>query len=384
MFKVLYNDACHFGINSIKQIAEEARERGLSKCFIITDSGMIESGVYQKIINIFLLNKMQSVMFSDISSEPTVSEVKNACNALKHAKADYILAVGGGSVIDVAKAVSVVITNPKFSDVISLKGEKNLLNPPLTVFAVPTTAGSAAEVSKSFVVFDEFMKRPIICKNDAVLPKVTFIDPELMLTMPDIVTLSSGFDALTHAIESLISKDLNMFSETLSKEAIKLIVKNLPESYDDLDNINAKQNMAYAEYIAGLAYSNSGLGICHSIAHAVAAKYRIQHGIALAISLPAVLKYNMYSSSAEKYKYIAEAFGVKTEGLTTDAICRSTIKEIEKFINSFNIPRKYSEYGVKEEDLDSLSLSAYEDACTEGNPRDVTVTEIYLLLKKLI
>ncbi len=384
MDKILFNNACHFGINSIKQIPNEAHERHLERCFIITDSGIIDSGVYQRIVNVFLLNKMPSVMFSDISSEPTVSEVKNACNALKKAKADFILAVGGGSVIDAAKAVSVVATNPKFSDVVSLRGEHKTLLPPIPVFAVPTTAGSAAEVSKSFVIFDEFMKKTVICRNSQILPVVTFIDPELMLSMPDIVTLSSGFDAFTHAVESLISRNGNLFSETFSKEAIKIIVKNLPESYDDLDNITARQNMAYAEYIAGLAYSNSGLGLCHSIAHAVAAKYKIPHGVALAIALPAVLKYNMYSPSGTKYKFIAEAFGIKVEGLTTDAICRSVIKEVEKFINDFNIPRKYSEYGVKEEDLDALALAAYEDVCTEANPREVTVTEIYMILKKLV
>lgn len=384
MDKFVFNNSCFFGVNSIKEVANEISNRHLTKGFIMTDSGIISSGIYQKIVNIFLVSKIPSVMYSDISSEPTVREVKNATNELKRSKADFILAIGGGSVIDAAKAVSVVATNPKFSDIISLKGHKDNLNMPLPVFAVPTTAGSAAEVSKSFVIFDEFSKKDVICYNDKVLPAVSFIDPDLMLTMPDIVTLSSGLDALTHAIESLISKKSNMLSDTLSKEAVKLAVQNLPECYDNPDNLVARQNMAYAEYIAGLSYSNSGLGLCHSLAHAVASKYPIPHGVALAISLPAVLKFNMYSASSPKYKFIAEAFGIDTTNLSKESICRSAIKELEKFIDDFNMPKKFSEYGVKEEDLDSISLATFEDACTEANPREVTVSDIYLILKKLV
>lgn len=384
MDKIIFNHACFFGSNAISEISKEITNRHLTKGLIITDNGLIEAGIYQKIANIFVMSKIPSVMFSDISNEPTVTEVQNAYRVLKRAKADFILAIGGGSAIDTAKAISVIATNPKYEDVVSLAGHKDGLNHPLPVFAVPTTAGSAAEVSKSFVITSEFSRKKIICFNDKVLPVETFIDPLLMTTMPDIVTLSSGLDAFTHAVESLISSKANMFSDTLSKEAIKLIIKNLPESYDNPENIEARQNMAYAEYIAGLAYSNSGLGLCHSLAHAVAAKYEIPHGVALAISLPAILKYNMYSSSASKYKFIAEAFNVNTTGQTKEAICRTTIKEIEKFIDDFNIPKKYSQYGVKEEDLDSISLAAFEDACTLSNPRETTVADIYLLLKKLV
>ena len=384
MNKMVFNSCCFFGTGAVNEISKEIENRHLSKGFIITDSGLIEAGIYQKIANIFMSSKVPSVLFSDIPSEPSVNDIKNAYRELKKSKADFILAIGGGSAIDTAKAISIIYTNPKFEDVLSLKGRKDNITSPLPVFAVPTTAGSAAEASQSFVISDEFSRKKLICFSDKAQPSVVFIDPELMITMPDIVTLSSGLDALTHATESLISKNANLLSVTLAKEAINLIMQNLPKSYDEPEDIDARQNMAYAEYIAGIAYTNSGLGLCHSIAHAVAGRYTIPHGVALAISLPAVLKYNMYSPSGEKYSLLADALKLNVTGLKKEEICRAVLKKYENFINDFNMPKKYSEYGVKEEDLNSIALEAFEDACTETNPRETTVSDIYLILKKLM
>ena len=384
MDKIVFNQSCFFGINAIDEIAKEVKNRHLKKGFIITDNGLISCGVYQKVANVLINGKITSVMFSDVRPEPTTQDVKNAYAELVKSGADFILAIGGGSPIDTAKAISVLAKNPKYSDVVSLGGHKDNLNAPLPIFAVPTTAGSASEISKSFVISDEASEKKVVCFNDKMLPIETFIDPELLTTMPDIVTLSSGFDALAHAIESLISNKANMFSNTLSKDAVKLIIKNLPVSYDDPDDIEARENMAYASYIAGLAYSNSGLGIAHSIAHAISGKFNIQHGIALAIVLPAVLKFNMYSPKAHMFKYIAEAFDIDTKNMKLDEMCRAAVKQVEKFKNDFNIPKKLSDYGILEQDLDSLALNAYEDACTLGNPREVTMTDIYMLLKKLV
>ncbi len=384
MDKIVFNQSCFIGINAISEIAQEVKNRHLKKGFIITDNGLISCGVYQKVANVLINGKIPSVMFSDVRPEPTTQDVKNAYAELVKSGADFILAIGGGSPIDTAKAISVLAKNPKYSDVVSLGGHKDNLNAPLPIFAVPTTAGSASEISKSFVISDEASEKKVVCFNDKMLPIETFIDPELLTTMPDIVTLSSGFDALAHAIESLISNKANMFSDTLSKDAVKLIIKNLPVSYDDPEDIEARENMAYASYIAGLAYSNSGLGIAHSIAHAISGKFNIQHGIALAIVLPAVLKFNMYSPKAHMFKYIAEAFDIDTKNMKLDEMCRAAVKQVEKFKNDFNIPKKLSDYGILEQDLDSLALNAYEDACTLGNPREVTMTDIYMLLKKLI
>ena len=384
MDKIVFNQSCFIGINAISEIAQEVKNRHLKKGFIITDNGLISCGVYQKVANVLINGKITSVMFSDVRPEPTTQDVKNAYAELVKSGADFILAIGGGSPIDTAKAISVLAKNPKYSDVVSLGGHKDNLNAPLPIFAVPTTAGSASEISKSFVISDEASEKKVVCFNDKMLPIETFIDPELLTTMPDIVTLSSGFDALAHAIESLISNKANMFSNTLSKDAVKLIIKNLPVSYDDPDDIEARENMAYASYIAGLAYSNSGLGIAHSIAHAISGKFNIQHGIALAIVLPAVLKFNMYSPKAHMFKYIAEAFDIDTKNMKLDEMCRAAVKQVEKFKNDFNIPKKLSDYGILEQDLDSLALNAYEDACTLGNPREVTMTDIYMLLKKLV
>lgn len=384
MDKIVFNNSCFFGVGAINEIANEVKNRHYKKAFIITDNGLIEAGIYQKVASVLVRNKIPSVMFSDVTPDPSVRDVKNAFNELKRSEADFILAIGGGSPIDTAKAISVIATNPRYDDVVSLQGHKDNLNPPLPIFAVPTTAGSASEISKSFVLNDEVSGKKIVCFNDKMLPIETFIDADLMVTMPDIITLSSGFDALTHAIESLLSKNANMLSTTLAKEAIKIIVKNLPLSYDEPENIEAREHMAYAQYIAGLAYSNSGLGICHSMSHAISGKFKIQHGVSLSMLLPAVLKYNMYSPAAERYKYIAEAFGIDMTGMSNEEICREVIREIDKFRSDFNIPKKLSDYGIHEEDLDILAVRAFEDACTASNPREATMTDIYMLFKKLL
>lgn len=384
MDKIVFNRSCFFGTDCIYNMDEEINNRHFKKGFIITDNGLISCGVYQKVSDNLVKNKIPSVMFSDVTPDPTVRDVKNAYNEFKRSGADFILAIGGGSPIDTAKAVSVIATNPKYADVISLKGHKDDLNPPIPLFAVPTTAGSASEVSKSFVITDEVSGKKIVCFNDKILPVESFVDAGLMVTLPDIITLSSGFDALTHAIESLLSNKANIFTKTLAREAVKLVVSNLPKCYDDPENLEAREKMAYAEYMAGLSYSNSGLGLAHSIAHAIGGKFKIQHGIALALCLPAVLKFNMYSNSANEYTCIAEAFGIDTTGKKTEEICRLAVKELEKFKNDFRIPKKLSDYGIKDDDLDILALNAFEDACTASNPREATVTDIYMILKKLL
>lgn len=384
MNKLVFNRACFFGSESINVLVDEIQNNHFQKAFIITDNGLIECGIAQKVISLLMKNKIPSVIFSDVTPEPTVRDVKNALVELKRSNADFILAIGGGSPIDTAKAVSIIHTNPKYADVVSLAGHKDNLNTPLPIIAIPTTAGSAAEASKSFVVSDDIIGKKIICFNDKCLPIETIIDAELMSSMPDIVTLSSGFDALVHAIESLLSNKANTFTKTLSREAIKLIANNLPLCYDEPTNLEARENMSYAEYMAGIAYSNSGLGLAHSIAHGVAGKYNIPHGIVLAMTMCAVLKYNMYSPSSAEYKTIAESFGVDTSSLKKDEICRKAIKAFEDFKDSFNIPKKLSDYGIKEADLDEIALHSFDDACTASNPREATMTDIYTILKKIL
>lgn len=384
MNKLVFNRACFFGVNSINVLSEEIANRHFKKAFIITDNGLIDCGIVQKIVSVLIKNKIPSVLFSDVTPEPTVRDVKNALNELKRSNADFILAIGGGSPIDTAKAISVIFTNPKYSDVVSLGGHKDNLNQPLPIIAIPTTAGSASETSKSFVITDEIIGKKIVCFNDKCLPIETIIDAELMTSMPDIITLSSGFDAISHAIESLLSTKANPFTKTLAKEAIKLIVNNLPVCYEEPSNLEARENMAYAQYMSGVSYTNSGLGIAHSIAHGVTGKFKIPHGIVLSIVMCAVLKYNMYSPASKDFKLIAEAFDIDTTDMKQDEICRACIREFEKFRDSFNIPKKLSDYGIKESDLDEIALNSFDDACTSTNPRETTMTDIYTILKKLI
>lgn len=379
-----FNNKSYFGTGAIKQLSAEILQCGLKNAIIFTDNNLLSSGVYGKVLTELEKSKLHAAVFADISSEPKVSEVKNAVLAAKKSKAEFIIAIGGGSVIDLAKAVAIVISNPQFGDIISLSGIKQDLKNPIKVIAIPTTAGSGSEISKSLVVLDEVRNKKIICKGDNFLPYMTIFDPELLISMPDIVTLSSGFDALCHAIESLISKNSNLFSKSLANDAIEIIYKNLPLSYDEPDNLKARENMAYASYMAALAYSNSGLGICHSLAHAVQDKINIPHGIALSILMPAVLKFNMYSGKVSEYSQIANGLNYDTKNLSQDEICRNAIKAFERFRNDFNIPKKLSDYGLKENQLDIITLNAFEDPCTQQNPRQVNTTDLYMILKKLI
>lgn len=384
MSKFVFNRTTFIGTKTLDVLADEIANRHFKKAFIVSDNGLIECGIVQKVISILIKNKIPSVIFSDVTPEPSVKDVKNALTELKRSNADFILALGGGSPIDTAKAISIIYTNPKYADVVSLAGHRDNLNTPLPIIAIPTTAGSGAEISKSFVVNDEIIGKKIVCFNDKCLPIETIIDAELMVSMPDIVTLSSGFDALSHAIESLISNNANVLTKALAKESIKLVVQNLPISYDDPNNLEARENMAYAEYLAGLSYTNSGLGIAHSISHGVAGKFKIQHGIILSMVMPAVLKFNMYAGLNNEYKAMAEAFGLNITGLKQDEICRAVIKAFEEFRNSFNIPKKLSDYGIKETDLDEIALNSFDDACTKTNPRECTMTDIYTILKKVL
>ena len=379
-----FNKNTYFGENSLSKLSQILSSISCKSAFIITDNEQIENGTYQKVLGEILKCKVFATLFSDVSVEPKISDVKNAIDTLKKSKSNVILAIGGGNVIDLAKAVSIIATNNSYSDVVSLAIQKENLNAPLEIIAIPTISGSGAEASKSFVLSDEVRNKKIVCSCDKVLPKTVICDPALMTVMSDITTLNSGFDALSHAIESLISKKSTLFTKSLSNDAIEIIIHNLPKCYDNPENIKARENMAYGAYMAALAYSNSGLGIAHSIVHSVSAKINIPHGIALAIVLPAVLKFNMYSSKSNEYKYICESFGIQTDNMTQDEICRRAIKEIEKFRNDFNIPRKLSDYGLRESDLDIVSLNAFEDICTQSNPRQCNTTDIYSILKKLI
>ncbi len=379
-----FNTKCYFGSGCILKLSDEIRAKKFKRAFVLTDNNIIEAGIYNKVLSELIKCEIFSTLFSDISSEPKISDIKNAANAFKKSKADFILAIGGGSVLDCSKAVSIVANNDHFSDIVSLAGIKEPIENIVPVIAVATTAGSGAEISKSIVFSDEVRNKKIICTSPQAVPQVVFSDADFHTTMPDITTLSSGFDALSHAIESLLSKNATLFSRSLANDAIEIILKNLPKCYDNPDNISARENMAYGSYMAALAYSSSGLGICHSLAHAVQDKVDISHGIALSIIMPAALKFNMYSSKAKEYKFIAEAFGILTDNLTTEEICRQAIKEFEKFRNDFNIPKKLSDYGLKETHLDIVALNAFDDACTKTNPRDCNTSDLYSILRKLI
>lgn len=384
MERVVLNETSYFGYGSISELKNIIKQRGYKKVLALTDAELIKFGVLAKVENVLNEAKVKYTTFSNIQPNPTVENVQEGLKVLKKCKADVIVAVGGGSVIDTAKAISIIATNPEFKDVVSLDGVANTKNKGLTLIACPTTAGTAAEVTINYVITDTKRSKKMVCVDPHDIPSVAIIDASLMETMPKGITASTGMDALTHALECLITKGATPLSDMFALEAAKTIYKYLPLAVEDGKNKLAREKMAYAQYVAGMGFSNVGLGIVHSMAHPLGGRFNIAHGLANAMILPTVLKYNMESTSLPKYRKMAEIFGVKTEGLTDEQAAKKAIACVEKLKKQVGIPEKLSELGIKEEDLDVLAQDAFNDVCTGGNPRETSVADIKKLYKKIL
>lgn len=384
MERVILNETSYFGYGSISELKNILNSRGYKKVLALTDAELIKFGVFEKVENVLKVAKVKYMVFSEIQANPTVENVKNALKALKKSKADVLVAVGGGSVIDTAKAVSVIATNPDFNDVVSLDGTANTKHKGMPLIACPTTAGTAAEVTINYVITDTTRGKKMVCVDPHDIPSVAIVDASLMETMPKGITASTGMDALTHALECLITKGATQLSDMFALEAAKTIYKYLPIAVKDGKNKEARGKMAYAQYVAGMGFSNVGLGIVHSMAHPLGGRFNIAHGLANAMILPTVLKYNMESPSLPKYRLMAQIFGVKTEGLTDEQCAKKAIACVEKLKKEVGIPEKLSELGITEKDLDVLSVDAYNDVCTGGNPRETSVADIKKLYKKIL
>ena len=381
MNRIILNETSYHGAGAVKEITGELARRGLKRPIVFSDPALVELGVAKKVTALLDAAKVKYALFSDIKPNPTIQNVKAGVKAFKAAKADVIIALGGGSSMDTAKAVGIIITNPKFADVRSLEGCAPTKRPCAPIFAVPTTAGTAAEVTINYVITDVEKKRKFVCVDPHDIPVAAFVDPDMMSSMPKSLTAFTGMDALTHAIEGYITKATCPMTDMMHLEAIRLISLNLRDAV--ANKPSGREGMALGQYIAGMGFSNVGLGVDHAMAHGLSALYDMPHGKACAILLPTAMKFNAQASGG-KYRAIAAAMGVKgVEKMTLAAARKAAIAAVEKLAADVGIPKDLK--GVlKKEDVQFLAESAYADACRPGNPRDCDVKQIAALYRKLM
>lgn len=382
MYRMILNETSYFGAGCRETIAVEAMRRGFKKAFFVTDKDLIRFKVADKVIEVFEKNGIPYELFSDVKANPTIANVQNGVAAFKASGADFIVALGGGSSIDTAKGIGIVVNNPDFADVKSLEGVAATRYKAVPTFALPTTAGTAAEVTINYVIIDEEAKKKMVCVDPNDIPTVAIVDPELMYSMPKGLTAATGMDALTHAIESYITPGAWAMSDMFELKAIEMIAANLKAAVDNGNDVAAREAMSQAQYIAGMGFSNVGLGIVHSMAHPLGAHYDTPHGVANALLLPYVMEYNAESPAAPKYIHIAKAMGVDTDGMTQAEGIRAAVDAVRNLSLSIGIPQKLHEIGVREDDLHRLAVDAFNDVCTGGNPRPTSVEDIEALYRK--
>lgn len=379
-YRMVLNETSYIGAGAIANIVTEVKIRGYKKALIITDKDLIKFNVVSKVTDILKQNNLNYEVFDSVKANPTINVVKSGIEKFKRVDADYLIAIGGGSSIDTAKAVGIIINNPQFSDVRSLEGAVETKNKAVPIIAIPTTAGTAAEVTINYVITDEENKRKFVCVDPHDIPIIAIVDSEMMSSMPRGLTAATGMDALTHAIEGYTTKGAWELTDTFHLKAIEIISRSLRSAV--ANEPKGREDMALGEYVAGMGFSNVGLGIVHGMAHPLGAFYDTPHGIANAVLLPYVMEYNA-CSTGEKYREIARAMGVKgVDNMTQDEYRKAAIDTVKKLSEDVGIPKVLETIGVKEEDLEVLSESAMADACTPGNPRDVSVKDILAIYKK--
>ncbi len=380
--RFVLNETSYFGAGSRENIASEAKARGFKKALFVTDKDLVKFGVAKKVTDILDREGLAYEILDDVKANPTIENVQNGVERFKAAGADYLIAVGGGSVIDTAKAIGIIINNPEFADVRSLEGVAPTKNKSVTIIAAPTTAGTAAEVTVNYVITDVEKKRKFCCIDPHDIPAVAVVDSELMCSMPKGLTAATGMDALTHAIEGYITGGAWEMSDMFEIKAIELIAKHLRAAVEGLPE--GREGMALGQYIAGMGFSNVGLGIVHSMAHPLGAVYDTPHGVANAIILPTVMEYNA-DATGEKYRDIAKAMGAKgVDAMSIEEARKAAVAAVRKLSEDIGIPKTLSEVGVKEEDIDFLADSAMIDPCTPGNPKAPTKEDIVALYKSMM
>lgn len=379
--RIVLNETSYHGKGAIACIADEAKGRGFKKAFVCSDPDLIKFGVTKKVLDVLDANGLAYEVYSDIKPNPTIENVQTGVEAFRKSGADYIVAIGGGSSMDTAKAVGIVIKNPEFADIRSLEGVAPTKNPCVPIIAVPTTAGTAAEVTINYVITDVEKQRKFVCVDVHDIPVVAIIDPDMMSSMPKGLTAATGMDALTHAIEGYITKGAWEMTDMFHLKAIEIISENLRGAVANTPE--GREGMALGQYVAGMGFSNVGLGIVHSMAHTLGAVYDTPHGVGNAILLPTVMEYNA-PATGEKYREIARAMGVEgVDGMSVEEYRKAAVDAVRKLSEDVGIPKDLKNI-VKREDLDFLAESAFADACRPGNPRDTSVAEIKALFESLI
>ena len=379
--RFILNGTSYHGAGAIQEIATEVKSRGFKKAFVWSDPDLVKFGVTAKVLKVLDDNGFSYELYSNIKPNPTIENVQTGVEAFKNAGTDYLIAIGGGSSMDTAKAIGIIINNPEFADVRSLEGVADTKNPAVPIIAVPTTAGTAAEVTINYVITDAEKNRKMVCVDPHDIPVVAVVDPDMMSSMPKGLTAATGMDALTHAIEGYITAGAWELSDMFHLKAIEIIAKSLRGAVDNTPE--GREGMALGQYIAGMGFSNVGLGIVHSMAHPLGALYDTPHGVANAIILPTGMEYNA-PATGEKYRDIAKAMGVEgTEKMTQDEYRKAAIDAVKKLAADVGIPADLKDI-VKSEDIPFLAQSAYDDACRPGNPRETSVEEITKLYESLI
>ena len=379
--KVVLNEVSYHGKGAILSVTEEAKRRGFKKAFICSDPDLIKFNVTKKITELLDKEALPYEIYSEIKANPTIENVQGGVAAFKKSGADYIIAIGGGSSMDTSKAIGIIIANPEFEDVRSLEGLSATKKPSVPILAIPTTAGTAAEVTINYVITDVEKKRKFVCVDPHDIPVVAFVDPDMMSSMPKGLTASTGMDALTHAIEGYTTKGANTITDMFNLKAIELIAQSLRGAVENTPE--GREGMALGQYLTGMGFSNCGLGIVHSMAHGLGALYDTPHGVANAIILPTVMEYNK-DAVGEKLRAVAKAMGVSgTENMSKEEYQKAAINAVKKLAEDVGIPKDLKNI-VKPEDVDFLSQSAMDDACRPGNPRDPKLEDIQDLFKSLL
>lgn len=376
--RMILNETSYFGAGAISEIVTEAKKRGFKKALIVTDKDLIKFNVAKKVTDLLDGAGLGYSIYDEVKANPTVDIVKKGVETFKGSGADYLIAIGGGSPIDTAKGIGIIINNPEYADVVSLEGAVDTKNPCVPIIAVPTTAGTAAEVTINYVITDEEKKRKFVCVDPHDIPVVAVVDSDMMSSMPKGLTASTGMDALTHAIEGYTTLGAWELTDMMHIKAVEIIARSLRSAV--ANEQKGREDMALGQYIAGMGFSNVGLGVVHGMAHPLGAFYDTPHGIANAVLLPYVMEYNA-EYTGEKFRDIAEAMGVDTSGMDQAAYRKAAIDAVKQLSKDVGIPEKLHEIGVKEEDLPALAEAAFNDVCTGGNPRPCTVDSILEIYK---
>ncbi len=381
MNKFMLNETSYHGAGAITAIPDEIKNRGFKKAFVTSDPDLVKFGIVKKVTDLLDAANIEYTLYTDIKANPTIENVQHGVEEFKASGADCIVAIGGGSAMDASKAIGIIITNPEFADVRSLEGVAPTKNPCVPIIAVPTTAGTAAEVTINYVITDVEKKRKFVCVDGHDIPVVAVVDPDMMNSMPAALTAATGMDALTHAIEGYITKGAWELSDMFHIKAIEIIGRSLRGAV--ANTAEGREGMALGQYVAGMAFSNVALGVDHSMAHTLSAYYDTPHGKACAILLPTIMAYNA-ECTGEKYKDIAIAMGVQgVEKMTQEEYRKAAVDAVRQLAEDVGIPTTLKGI-VKEEDIDALSQDAYNDACRPGNPKDVTLEDIKALFKSLM